>query len=803
MKKIEQYLSGIIVKHIKLAVALTITIFCCYTGFAQAANITNQFEAYTKENPQEKLFVHVNKNFFVAGEIVWFKIYARDDGNKATALSKVAYIEVIDRDKKPVLQAKIRLMAGSGNGSFQLPTSINSGNYTIRAYTAWMKNFGPDLYFSKPITIVNTFKSLDIANDDAGSQAYDIQFFPEGGNLVNNIPSKVAFRITDIHGKGVDCNGTVTDKNNNTVSTFKPLKFGIGSFSFTPAPGNSYTAVVNVGGKSFTQPLPQALSSGYAMHVSEAGTTVSVNVSSSSPASNNLPVYLVVHTGKTIKVAEAKPLQNSTAVFTVDKAGLGDGISHFTIFDNAQQPVCERLYFKQPVQTLLVDATADQQDYYSRGKINIDINTKDENGAAQLADMSMSVYRLDSLQTTDDQDIVSSLLLTSDLKGNVESPAYYFTNKDAETNEALDNVMLTHGWSRFKWADVLSGKQTAFEFVPEYEGHLVKGKIIDKRTNVPAENIVAYLSVPGKNFRLAVSKSDHNGVVQFNVKDYVGGDAVILQTNQQQDSTYRIDIANPFSEKFSAIPLPEFKISGNVQNSLVEHSIGTQAQNAFNGEKIRQFFAVDVDTVPFFGTPSQSYLLDDYTRFNTMEEVLREYVPGIAVRKHRDGFHLLNLDDPHNTFFDDNPLVLVDGVPFFNMDTVIGFNPLKIRKLDVVTNKYYLGPLILAGVDSYTTYKGDLDGIQLDPSSIVVEYDGMQLQREFYVPKYDTPKEQSSRLPDLRDVLYWSPDVKTGSTGKTRASFYTSDLKGKFAIVIQGITPSGRAGSKTFFVNVK
>lgn len=762
-------------------------------------NLQQQFTKYQQQNPQEKVFVHTAKNFLLAGEILWFKVYAADaNSNKPTELSKVAYVEVVDADKKPVLQAKIKLDGGSGSGSFHLPTSIRSGNYTLRSYTGWMRNFSPELYFTTPVTIVNTFKDLGLKAKTDSAQ-YDMRLFPEGGNLVSNMQSKVAFRIIDKSGKGVNCSGKIVDQSGNAVTAFKPERFGIGSFSFIPAAGSTYTAVAVVDGKTITQQLPEVFSQGYVMHADDAGNQVNITVTGSNAYST---VFLLVNTGDNIKSAEAKQLQNGKTVFTIDKAKLGDGITHFTVFSDQLKPVCERLYFKRPDQKLFVDVTADQQEYAKRKKVIVSVNAKDEAGSPQLADMSITAYRLDSLQALPQQNIMSYLLLNADLRGTIESPDYYFTNTDAAANAALDNLMLTHGWSRFRWDDVLQNKST-FDYLPEYEGHLVTARITNKKTGQPAANIIGYLSVPGKNFKLAVSKSNSNGIVQFNVRDFVGGDEIILQTDQTKDSAYRIDMFNAFSEKFGTTMPATFSLSENMQPLLVQHSIYAQAQNIYPGDKTRQFYTADIDTLPFYGPPSKTYMLDDYTRFTTMEEVLREYIPEIAPRKQRNGFAIKVVDATHNLFFDENPLVMVDGVPFFNMDTVIGLNPLKIRKLEVVAQKYYYGPLVLDGIISYSTYKGDLEGVQIDPASLVVEYDGLQLQREFYSPKYDNPSASSTRLPDFREVLYWSPNFKTGKDGKAQATFFTSDVAGTYAVIVQGLTASGRAGSGMYTVTVK
>jgi len=774
----------------------------CITAVAQTdaglQSLQQQFIS-AQQLPQEKTFVHTDKDFFLAGDILWFKVYVTDAfTNRPSALSTVAYVEVTDNDKKPVLQAKIKIDSGSGNGSFQLPTSVKSGNYTVRAYTSWMRNFSTDLYFASTITIVNTFRPLSIQAADTAAQ-YDMQFFPEGGNLVQNLPCKVAFRVIDRYGRGVNFDGKIIDQNGQQAAVFKPLKYGIGNFTFIPANGAKYTAVATINGRTISQALPEAYSDGYTLHVEGAGNKLQINIAGTGNAAT---VYLLVNTGNNIKTAQALQLQNGKTVYTIDKSALGDGITHFTVFNSQQKPVCERLYFKRPAQQLTIAIQPASQEYTQRSKVSVGIQTNGDGNIPVQADMSVSVYRIDSLQGLPRQNIMTWLLLNAGLKGTIENPAYYLDNTDAVASEALDNLVLTHGWSRYTWNDIMQNK-AAPAYLPEYEGHIVTARVTDKKTGKPAADVTGYLTVPGKSFRLGIAKSDSSGMIRFNMKDFIGGDEIIVQTNQTADSTYRIDVINPFSDK-GLTTAPSFTVSKDVQGLLLEHSIHTQAQNAYVGEKARQFYIAAADTIPFFGPARETYLLDDYTRFNTMEEVLREYVLEIEPRRQHGGFVLKVMDEPHSLFFDEDPLVMVDGVPFFNMDTVLALNPLKIRKLDIISQKYYYGPLVLSGIVSYTTYKGDLDGIALDPASLVQEYDGLQLQREFYSPKYDNPAINSSRIPDFRDVLYWSPNITTDAkTGKTQAAFYTSDVPGNYAIVVNGITADGKPGGNTYMITVK
>jgi hypothetical protein len=190
-----------------------------------------------------------------------------------------------------------------------------------------------------------------------------------------------------------------------------------------------------------------------------------------------------------------------------------------------------------------------------------------------------------------------------------------------------------------------------------------------------------------------------------------------------------------------------------------------------------------------------------------MEEVLREYVMEIAVRKQNSHYRFMVLNalfafDPTMPamLFEDNPLVLFDGVPVFDIDKVIAYDPLKVQKIEAVAGRYFYGPIVADGIVSFTTYKGNLEDYPLNPNAVVLDYDGLQRQRIFYSPVQEN---LSSRIPDFRNVLYWSPDIKTDSTGHATCSFYTSGLPGQYAIIVNGITKDGRAGSniQIFTVN--
>jgi hypothetical protein len=177
-------------------------------------------------------------------------------------------------------------------------------------------------------------------------------------------------------------------------------------------------------------------------------------------------------------------------------------------------------------------------------------------------------------------------------------------------------------------------------------------------------------------------------------------------------------------------------------------------------------------------------------------------VPGVLVRIRKDGFHLLVVDKTNKSVLE-APLMLLDGVPVFDANKIMGINPLKIRKLEVVDGRYYQGPAVYNGIVSFTTYKGDLEGFQLDPRVLVQQYEGVQRQREFYSPRYDTPEAQQSRLPDLRNLLYWNPEINLAGPAAQTLNFYTGDQTGRYLVVLQGLSAAARPGSTSFVMEVK
>lgn len=293
--------------------------------------IEQRFKEYREATLQEKIFVHTDKDFYLAGETVWFKIYYVDASfHQPLDISKLVYLEVLNKHKTPVLQTKVALQKGGGNGSLTLPSDIGTGYYSFRAYTNWMKNFDADFYFEKTLAIVNTVTEGSGQTNENETPVYDVQFFPEGGNLVSGIKSKLAFKGIDNNGEGIDFAGVVVNEKNDTVTALKPQMFGMGSFDFKPEKGSSYKAVISLPNNQQRMfDLPKIYEQGFVLTASENGNNIEVQVQAN--VGEGATVYFFLHARNQVKAARTAVIKDGRAVFTIDKGTMADGISHLTL----------------------------------------------------------------------------------------------------------------------------------------------------------------------------------------------------------------------------------------------------------------------------------------------------------------------------------------------------------------------------------------------------------------------------------------------------------------------------------------
>ncbi len=352
-------------------------------------------------------------------------------------------------------------------------------------------------------------------------------------------------------------------------------------------------------------------------------------------------------------------------------------------------------------------------------------------------------------------------------------------------------------------ASLLLDKNLTVASPVEYNGHFVTGNVVDKLSGKPIRGVEVFLSVSGERFYFGKATSDEKGGILFDVGKPYGSQQVVVQLPFIKDSNAIVQIHSPYAvattlEKFDGTVLFQGK-----KNELEERVFYASIDKSFEKNRPTTFVLPHFnDSTVFYGRPDKTYFLDDYTRFNTMEEVLREYVVEVVLRKSNQQYKFSVLDIPNKKSFENNPLVLIDGVPTSDINKVVAFDPLKIKRMDIVSRKFFLGDQSYDGIVSFVTYNGDLAGFELDRQTLVIDYPGIPMKRQFNQVQYGDVESIKSRVPDLRVLLYWDPSVKIKKHQMQAFTFYTPDLVGDYIVEIRGVSENGKVLTQQHYFSV-
>jgi len=382
----------------------------------------------------------------------------------------------------------------------------------------------------------------------------------------------------------------------------------------------------------------------------------------------------------------------------------------------------------------------DRPDYDRRKKVMLELESLDAGGHALPSNVSISVYRLDSVT-------------------GIDMPYRNMLFSDDTVRSSTDR------------------------HAPEFRERWVTGTVTYSDGS-PAAGIKLYVTVPGYASGFFQGVTNAAGRFRIAVREIIPTSSIIVQPAPAEGIDYRIDIDDPFKTAFGTRQEGGFVESTQHPLSLIEASINAQVGNAYNADLLQHEIPVSHDTVPFFGSADFVYNLDDYTRFSKMEEVFREYIAPVAVNKTGDRFALSVYELQTHRTFDRAPLVLLDGYPVDDINQLFLFDPLKVKTVEVVNRRYLRAGEMFYGIVNMITYSHDLNGYIPSPRARVLSDHVVQRRRQFVSRTYDAPASELDKLPDFRNVLYWEPFLAIDASGKSSVSFWTSDLPGEYAIVV-------------------
>jgi TonB-dependent SusC/RagA subfamily outer membrane receptor len=751
--------------------------------------------------------------------------------HELSALSGILHVDLINTKNKIDQSIKLQLQDGVAWGDFTLPDSLPPGNYRVRAYTQWMRNEGEEAFFYQTIPVFSITNNK-IPESIAGHPSQilnnkaDIQFFPEGGNLIAGIRSKVAFKAIGTGGLGIDVKGVITDNGNKEVTSFASVHLGMGYFYLNPEEGKTYKAKLTFAdGTQTTIDLPKPEAKGITLSINnDSIPKASVRITAS-PAyyleNKNTDYMLLIYSGGITTTVLCKL---DSAVITMDilKRRLHTGIATVTLFSPAGEPLCERLLFIQNYDQLNLDIESDKAVYSKREKVNIKLHVKNRADSAAMGHFSVSVTNESKVPVDENSEstILTTLLLTSDLKGYVEQSNYYFTNTSAAALNNLDLVMLTHGYRRFEWKKLLNNEYPPITWQPE-KGLEITGQVKNFFGKPIAKGTITLL--PSKGGPLVSTLTDDKGMFRFsNLVFYDTTRFVLSAVNAKGKNSTKLAYFDDKPEPF-IIPNP-FQNTQNFPDTAMAAYIGNtkKERNEWinygkgKGILLKEVKIRDVKLDDKYRTQSLAGAghADQVMHAEEIERIGGQLTTSLNGRLRGVTF----VGSPPNQIpvLTLNAQSVMGGHGLFAMNLIIdgaelpaeSINYFSSADIETVEVLKYSSASIYGmdggnGVLIITTKQGggrnikDIASIGILPIAPM----GFYKAREFYSPKYDAGI-QNKRL-DLRSTIYWQPEIQTGKDGGALFNYYNADGTGTYKVVIEGIDNKGNLGRRVYRYKVE
>jgi len=784
----------------------------------------------------EKIYLHLDKPFYASGETIWFNAY---EVNLATHIpsdeSGVLYVDLISPGGEILMNKRLNINDSYADGNLEIPATYNTGTYRIRAYTNWMKNYDPDYFFDEPLNIYNSNEILN-SKFSANEQAldYSIRFLPEGGHLISGIPAQVAFKAIDQHGKGIDVSGKIVDEQGVKLVEFETRHSGMGSFFFVPQIDKKYKAIVNYEGMKKTFELSQVKGIGYSLNVNNLRDKNIQIIVKSSPGLNDSEFYIIGQTRGILYHREKSKISTGNAIINIPKSKLPDGIFHITLFDNQHIPHCERLVFINHDQGINVNLETDNEIVRARDKIHLTFELTDQFDRA-IRNTSFSVAVTDAghlIKQQVSENILTNLLLSSDLKGNIQDPGYYFLSDDRETKIVLDLVMLTHGWRRFTWKEIFEDSLSDTPYSHENAIN-ISGSVKMGNTKNPLKNGYVNFFSLNENFPGFWSAfTDVEG--NFQLKNLIIPDTLRVIAKSLNDR------GKPANINLNIQPIIPFETNQNdyqkyppvIDADVIrylnrfEEKEEVEASFDFSDRILLKEIKITGDRYRsnIYGEPDNVIQVDDNLRtYSDIFQIIQGRVPGVSVTG--QGLNTSITIRGISTFSGNNqPLIVVDGIPISNIESfgsslisgdsasaagaadmmesdisnvnslLLSISPHEVDRIEILKSGASAAAFGIRGANGviliYTRRGGDVINNSQVQGYTDLRFPGYSFVREFYAPAYDVPKEEHI-IPDKRTTIYWNPSVTTNNLGKAEIEFFNSDDARSLQIDIQGVTDWG------------
>lgn len=774
--------------------------------------LLKQLAKITASYPQEKVHLHFDKPYYAVGEDIWLKGYlVTAEKNEPSLLSTVLYVDLIDSKNNIKKKLTLAVDKGYANGNISLLDSLISGVYRVRAYTNYMRNYNQDLFFEKFITIGNVADNTAVKKVEEKNPDFNIQFFPEGGNLISGTRSKIGFKAVTADGLGANLSGYIINKNKDKVAEFIAEHAGMGIFALLPQANEQYTAIVTLADnstKSFK--LPTVVESGQSLAVNSTAENLAIRISSTADLLNGKDVFVVAQANGTVYASFTSKVDKAILTANIAKKDFPSGIIQISLFNAESKPIAERLVFVNHNDYLNIDVSNTNEASIKK-RTNLALNVKDLAGNPIDGNFSVSVTDLGQTPFDEDEEktILSNLLLTSDLKGYIEKPNYYFNSVNPDREKHLDYLLLTQGWTRFVWTDVITNKEPDIKFRPE-QSLEIAGKITSSADKLLTNAKVSLISTTPGLFLKLDTVSDIKGNFVFDRLELPPSTSFMLQSS---DSKNNKDV------KIKVNPVPEVKpntfIGSSVNINTYVESTKKMFQelskyNMLNSSILLNTVEIKTKPIlkPLLNVPNSAnvsgavdYVINEKMLVNSINMLSPFYkVPGVMVKNgtlyNIRGRKSLTSTPPPYT-------IILDGMRV-SQDILSGINPADVMGIEVLSSSYntaVYGEDGAGGVIHITSRRGGGKPAIATNTARIIDF-GFSVTKQFYSPNYDDPK-TNQQLQDLRSTIYWNPATVTNDKGQANLSFFNAGTPGNYRVTVEGMDAFGNIARKIYTYQVK
>ncbi|MEB0280870.1 MULTISPECIES: carboxypeptidase-like regulatory domain-containing protein [unclassified Mucilaginibacter] len=738
-------------------------------------------------HPTEKVYLSFNNQEYQTGDTIFFKAFVTmGERNLLSDLSQLLYVELLNNRNKVEKQLILKLREGTALGDIYIPDTLRGGNYSIRAYTNFMKN--ERNYFKAPMLIRSFYSENQIPSTKSIATTYnEMQFFPEGGYMVLGLRSKIAFKATSSDGVGIEVNGSIMDNFGKEVGHFASSHLGMGYFYILPSPGLTYRATAKFAdGQSLTFNLPTA---------QDEGITVSVNNDSLSKAviiletnqkyfdRNKNKIYTLIIYSKDLLKSVPCTLDTPSISLELAKGNLRTGITQLVLVSPEGKVISERQIFIKNADNLRINAQDSTSSIYRKDLFSFKITNFDTSSPA--GSFAVSVMATSKTMATErfTPSPLGYLLLSSDLKGYVQDANYYFRDDNLAIRRNLDLVMLTHGYRKWVWKSLKELLSQPLRFLPEKE-FKISGRVTDKK-GTPLKNLLVNLLTNSLQI-IATDRSNSDG--RFTFKDFIDKTSVIIQCNVDDRSkgvNISLDAADKLPSENLGKTLGEPNARGLFENSNTPTLGVQQSSGTFSGKVLKE--------VAIKGTRRQKLM----TKYGIADQILgsdRFNGGGPLINKLMGSLHGvlfpyisdLNIYVAVSKYSIDGPMkVVVNDQEMDRYFNINGIDATKVESVSALTN-----PTNGNGVLIIKTRPSPNEIVKLGSNGVLpLTVNGIYQARQFYKPRYDAlnPSEPQNQV---RSV-YWDPNATFDKNGKMSINV-PLDRSVRYIIKIEGIDSKGR-----------